>query len=82
VVSAIATTRELTVAETAQVSGGEWNDGEFLGSVIEGAAIGVPIGMVLVAPVGIGFGAVVGGFVGGFFGGAYYSLGELIEYCY
>lgn len=75
------TVRPLRHAESAMVSGG-YDNAEFAGSVVAGAAIGAPVGAALLAPVGIAYGAVMGALVGGFFGGAHYAVNELIDYCF
>ena len=75
------TMRTLSSAESATVSGG-FDNAEFAGSVVAGAALGAPVGAALLAPVGIVFGTAAGAFVGGFFGGAGYAVSELIDYCF
>ena len=69
--------RELTPAEKAFVSGGEFSWGELLGHMAVGATVGAMVGA---AGAGLGAGP---GAVGGFLlGGIEYSLGELIDYCF
>jgi hypothetical protein len=71
------TMRELTAAETAFVSGGDWSWGEFFGHMAVGAGMGAMVGAAG-AGLGIGPGALGGALIGGI----EYSFGELIEYCF
>ncbi len=69
--------RELTPAEAAQVSGGEFSWGEFFGHVAVGAGVGAMVGAA-----GAGLGAGPGAIGGGLIGGIEYCFNELIEYCF
>jgi hypothetical protein len=71
------TMRELTAAETAFVSGGDWTWGEFFGHMAVGAGMGAMVGAAG-AGLGIGPGALGGALIGGI----EYCFGELIEYCF
>ena len=73
--------RTLTSAEAARVTGGFSAD-EFLSYSITGAAVGAPVGAVLLGSVSMLYGAAMGAFIGGFFGGAYYAGSELFDYCF
>jgi hypothetical protein len=71
------TMRQLTPAETAFVSGGEFSWGELVGHMVVGAGVGARVGA---AGAGLGAGP---GAVGGFLiGGIEYCFGELIDYCF
>ena len=71
------TMRELTAAETALVSGGDFSWGELGGHMLLGAGVG---GLAGAAAAGVGAGP---GALGGFLlGGIEYCFGELIDYCF
>ena len=76
------TTRELTVSETAMVSGGEFSCDGLRASVVEGAAVGASIGVAVFGFAYLTPAAIVGGFEGGLVGGTYYLFGQLIDYCF
>ena len=71
------TLRELTAAETALVSGGEFAWDAFFGHVAGGAIAGGLAGMVA-GGIGLGPGALAGGLLGGI----EYSVSSLLEYCF
>ena len=71
------TMRELTAAETACVSGGDFTWGEFFGHMAAGALVG---GMAGAAAAGVGAGP--GAMGGALIGGIEYCFGEIIDYCW
>jgi hypothetical protein len=68
------TIRELTVAETELVGGGEFSWGGFFGHVAAGAITGGLAGSI--AP---GVGTATGAIAGGLLGGIEYSVSEALE---
>ena len=71
------TMRELTAAEAAFVSGGEFTWGEFFGHMAAGATVGALAGAAA-AGVGAGPGALGGALIGGI----EYCFSEIIDYCF
>jgi hypothetical protein len=71
------TMRELTTAEAALVSGGDFTWGEFFGHMGAGAIVG---GLAGAAAAGVGAGP--GAIGGALIGGIEYCFGEIIDYCF
>jgi hypothetical protein len=71
--------RELTLAETAIVSGGDFSWEGLGASMLGGVVVGAWIGATAFGFAYLGPGAIAGGFAGGLVGGADYVFGELVD---